>query len=680
MDSLSGRVKLVILVAVVAVALAAGVTCRLTGGGEDDEPEYSVDASGPGETDLVHRYAPLYNLRLQEHECDRRGEPFVPSQVEIVLGQPGVNLRQPGQPPITAPTAGDLPGAAERSYLDYPGDPRDPGCSYEREARRLGATLSPTVYAHVVSVPEESAVVIQYWAYYYFNDWNNKHEGDWEMVQVIFDASSLDDAMKNGPSYVVYAQHGGGERADWNDKKLRKVGDRPVVFVSAGSHASYFAPATYLGLGEPGTGFGCDVALGPHWQLDPQVVQVREPAPGADGGEEWLAFRGRWGQVLSGEFNGPTGPQTKRSWQEPVTWAEGARSGSATLPGGDFLGVDSVHSFCDAVETGSRLLRAYMRFPLLVGGSVFLVLGVMSAGGLVLLKDALRSPLVDKRTAGFLRKRRSLGQIIRATTVIYWRYPRLFLGIAFAFVPVGFVLAALQGLIFKLPLVDRLHWLLGANQVSHLFVGLLVGGVASFAVYLFAVSGATAAVRFLDEGGEPTVQMAYRRALERAPHILLGRGRTLLAIALLGATIVGLPFAAWLAVRWFFVEEAVVLDDESHWGAPGASSRAAGGQWWRALGRVLLFGVLGALAGPILAFVALVGTDANPALVNILAGLFHAAALPFTAIGLSLSYCDLRERAAERPPSPPGTPQRFGGARAAAAWVLHRLEGRRRGG
>lgn len=667
-----------------AIALAGVMLLLFISRDGDSNPSTApAEPPAPGESNLALRFAPVYQLRIQERECDRRGEPYVPSPVEIVLGQAGVRLHQSPLPVLEQPVAADLEGPAENSFLDYPGDPRKPGCRYERDARRIGESLTPTVYARVVTEPGVPGLAIQYWSFYYFNDWNNKHEGDWEMVQVIFDADTVEEAAAKGPDYVVYAQHGGGERAGWDSKKLQKSGEHPVVFVSAGSHASYFSPNTYLGLGEPGTGLGCDVAMPPHWLLEPRIVTFQEAEGDGSQPDAWLKFQGRWGQVISGEFNGPTGPQTKTSWKFPLTWAGNARAGSATLPGSDFFGVDAVHSFCDTVEAGSLLLRTYLRFPLLVGGAAALVLGAIAIIALIVLRDMARSPMVGHETAGFLRHRRSLGQMIRAAFIVYARFPRLFLGIAFAFIPVSIVLALLQGWLLSVPPLDRLHWLLNANQVSHLLLGLLVGGLASFAVYLFVVSGAVAAVRLIDAGAHPGIRESYRNAMLGAPGVLLARGRTLLALGLLGFSIVGLPVAVWLAVRWYFVEEAVLLDHESQWRAPGTSSRLVSGQWFRALGRVLSFGVLGALAGPVFAVTALVATDANPALVNVLAGFLHMAVLPFAAVGLCLAYCDLQVRAEERPipaATPPSSlPWPARAVRRVAAAVLHLFEGRRRG-
>ena len=58
--------------------------------------------------------------------------------------------------------------------------------------------------------PEQLA--LQYWLFYAYNDWNNLHEGDWEMIQLVFDARNAHDALTTAPTSVGYSQHEGAER------------------------------------------------------------------------------------------------------------------------------------------------------------------------------------------------------------------------------------------------------------------------------------------------------------------------------------------------------------------------------------------------------------------------------------------------------------------------------------
>ena len=599
------------------------------------------------ELELAQRFAPIYYLRLQDSPCDTAGDPFNPSPVEVVLGgDPGIRLRDAPGGDVFGPGARDLADVDAPAFLDFAGDPRRPGCRYEKDFQRLSQGLSPAVYAHIAREPARDGFAIQYWAYYYFNAWNNTHESDWEMVSLVFESATLDDAWRDGPTFAAYAAHGAGERQDWDSSRIDKEDGHPVVYVSSGSHASYFQPSVYLGLGEEGSGFGCDIADGPSRRVVPDVILLGEPGSSA-ATTPWLTFGGRWGERLGGEFNGPTGPQTKRAWIEPITWAEDQRTGTATLPGSDLLGNNNVRSFCTVVAEGSRLLRVFFQFPAIVGGALIFVLGTVGAAGFVVARDAFSDPLIGPARGGFLRKRRTLGQVLRAATILYWRQPRLFLAFSVLFIPVELVFSLLHGWLASVPPFENLLWLFNANEVSRLAMALLLGGAASFVVYLGVLTASLAAIAALDAGQAVTPRSAYGDAIGYLPRVLAARGRALLAIAVLGLSVAGIPLAAWLAVRWQFVEAAAVLDDNPELTASAASGRAVSGRFPRALIYVLFFGIFGAAAGPALAVVLLLVTGLDAGLINVLSGVFHAVVMPFTAIGLALAYCDLERRASD---------------------------------
>ena len=192
------------------------------------------------ETELTGRHAPVVRLVEQTEECGP-GEPYVPLDVDLLFDETTVALRGPWNAVDLVkigPTAGDLAQLYEY-HLDFPGNALRPGCDYERWARRLGQRRNPTVYAHVASEPGRPGMLaLQYWLFYAFNDWNNLHEGDWEMIQLVFAAESARDALSQDPVEVGYSQHEGAERAEWDDEKLELVdGRRPVVYPAAGSHA-----------------------------------------------------------------------------------------------------------------------------------------------------------------------------------------------------------------------------------------------------------------------------------------------------------------------------------------------------------------------------------------------------------------------------------------------------------
>lgn len=101
-------------------------------------------------------------------------------------------------------------------------------------------------------VRQNNWVILQYWFFYPFNNWRsgfhgaNDHEADWEQVCIYL---SEDNQGEFHPEWVAYASHefaGDDLRRRWDDPELQKVGEHPVVYVGAGSHASYYQPGEYL--------------------------------------------------------------------------------------------------------------------------------------------------------------------------------------------------------------------------------------------------------------------------------------------------------------------------------------------------------------------------------------------------------------------------------------------------
>ena len=86
-------------------------------------------------------------------------------------------------------------------------------------------------------------------------------------------------------------------------------------------------------------------------------------------------FEGRWGELQPAFFNGPTGPNLKQQWTEPITWSEDWRDRSYAVPTGGIFGTSATDFFCTAVETGSKALISLLRSP----GATLLFLGVLLA-------------------------------------------------------------------------------------------------------------------------------------------------------------------------------------------------------------------------------------------------------------------------------------------------------------
>jgi len=225
-------------------------------------------------------------------------------------------------------------------------------------------------------------VVLQYWYFYPFNNWRsgffgvNDHEADWEMVTIYcsqdetgdqsLDTDSLAACLR--PKWVAYASHdfsGDDLRRRWDDPEVKKIGDHPIIYAGAGSHAAYFTAGEYLsevelpflkplvrfvdtlndfwvkklrqtGANPTSSGFNVfrvpfvDYARGDGLAIG--AGQTRQwDACLLDEDTSWaVEYRGLWGlyarDPVSGE-NAPAGPvynrngSVRRSWYDPLAWA-----------------------------------------------------------------------------------------------------------------------------------------------------------------------------------------------------------------------------------------------------------------------------------------------------------------------------------------------------------------------
>ncbi|MEH3034000.1 MAG: hypothetical protein PGN07_08155 [Aeromicrobium erythreum] len=427
-----------------------------------------------------------------------------------------------------------------------PGDPLRPGCDYERWARQVwGPDPRPTIYAHVATQPGVERIALQYFFYYPFNDFNNKHESDWERIQVEFPVATVEQALETTPDAVFYAQHYGAERAAWDDPKLEKdARTHPVVHVSAGSHASQFGEGLYLGRSST-EGFGCDTTLGPTREVRPDVLTVPSDPEQALEAYPWTGYRGHWGEVGPQRFyEGPTGPPMKQAWTKPFTWSEGARDTSFALPGAAVASSRAGQSFCDVVGAGSDAFRHFSSAP---GPTLLVLLGlVLVLGWLVRRLDwaqARALPLVDRRPTG---------QVVASALRMLRAHGRIFLLVAAPAAGVSVVSSVLSAA------VPTAAWWPLVPAASLLVLGLALawGQVAT-----------AQAVADLDAGRTPTLGSLARSTRGRAG--ALGRTVALWAVVVGPLLLSGVlsPVALALVVAWSLVLPVAQLEGLSGWSA-----------------------------------------------------------------------------------------------------------------
>ncbi len=582
---------------------------------------------------LAAAYSPVVALEPQQQACGS-GEPYRPTSVSTVLGKEGVTLRGPaGNVVKNAPTVADLFGRGEGYYLDLPGDPLRPGCTYETEFKRWNRGRPPVVYAHVAGDPAHpDRLAVQYWLFYVFNDFTDKHEGDWEMAQVDFRARTPEQALRDGPYEVDVAQHAGGERAAWNAKKLAKQGDHPVIYAATGSHASYFGRALYLGR-SASAGFGCDDTRKATTRIEPQVKILAGIPTSASSREAWLGFWGRWGQKERGIDNGPTGPAAKDAWSFPIGWADGLRATSVRVPGTRTLGPSVTGFFCGAVGRVSVTLTRAAIHPWL-----FLAVLAVIATALVAAvhRTSWRPP--DPRP---VRMSRRGGQILRASGRLYRGNWPMFVAVGVIFIPISLAAMAAQWLLFHLTPIGAFVALDGRRGAITTVLALLIGNVGATCASVITTAAVAAALSELDAGRNIGGKEAYRAAFRHLRALAGGFIRQLGMLLLLTITVIGIPFAIHRFIRWSLFTQTCVLEERSARESLRSSSELVRGRWWRSFGFTALVDILVIVSGPVLGVALLLLTDRSLDFINVAGSVVHTLTVPYAAIALTLYYFEL---------------------------------------
>jgi hypothetical protein len=611
--------------------LAAGaLLCALVAG---VAPAQAQD--DPAAQQLADRYAPIVMVREQtDPPCDTSGEQYQLTSVDTMLGNPNATLRRTRadgrlEAVRTAPGVADIAGRGEGWYIDLRGRPRGNTCVYARDfAKLVGAGAAPGVtYARVARENGRPGVALQYWFFWYFNQFNDLHEGDWEGMQLVWDeADSPEEALQQPPSQMILFQHAGGERADWDAAKVEKDGDHPIVYAAAGSHATFYSSAVFVENGDHGSGLGCDNTSTPLRELRPTPILLPTTAPDT-GPFAWLSYQGRWGQRESGYNNGPTGPATKTQWTQPISWMEQQRTTSARLPGGTLVGPQVTSAFCGTVAFASGIMN-------LPDTGRYIAYGVLAllAVLLALLIGATRWGPVD---VDHLRTRRAFGQVLRTAGRLYRRHWALVLSCT----------------VLPIALIGVVQWaydtFLGAGRVGTA-IGDVVDALSRPAAIAVINGVVIAMVLTLVRTGHAEVGGSWRLMASRFWRLFGAHLLYQLVTSVLALTVLLLPLAVWKLVGWAFVQQEILFEDRPIRGAFRASSRTVRGRWWHAARPRLFFYLLGLVAGPVCSF-ALIFTTLPLIWIDVFGAAIFALLLPYTALGTTLVYFDLQERAATEP-------------------------------
>jgi hypothetical protein len=602
---------------------------------------------------LADRFAPVVMLKTQLEPCGR-GEPYRPVPVDVVLGRPDVSLFRGARGSYRllrrGPVAADLYGRGGDAYLDLPGHPVSGRCGYQRWFARIGRAAPNAVYAHVTTErghPRQLA--LQYWLYYVFNDYNDKHESDWEMIQLHFDAATATEALRTRPGEILYSQHQGAERASWDDDKLERSGPHPFTYPGAGSHANYYRPALWLGR-SAGEGIGCDDSTSPSTRIDPRALLLPARVAGPSSNVAWLAYAGHWGQRERGFNDGPFGPNVKLQWRQPFTWAEQVeRDHSFSVPGTAHDGLDASDLFCSAIPAVSEGLDAFYASPWVAPAAI--------AALLALVAVAVACTRWRPTSLRPIEQRRAAGQIVCVTFRVYRLDWRTLFVVSAIVLPLTFLAALVVHLLSNAGNQNGLVQVIGRESALFVHVDVLVLAVVDVIALGIAVGATTIVVSSLRLGEEHVgVAGALRRALRRATPLAAVLLRVVGIPLFLALTVVGLPVAVWYLGRTAVAVPACVVEGLGARASVRRSKQLVGRHFWRVSALTTLTVAAALFVGPLAGAIVLLTTDLPLLLVNAVAMVVSAASMPFVGIVLTLLFLDLRCREHEPAASPAPAP------------------------
>jgi hypothetical protein len=455
------------------------------------------------------------------------------------------------------------------------------------------------------------------------------------MMQLVFAAATAREALRIAPMSIGYSQHEGAERAEWGEDKLELVdGIHPVVYPAAGSHANFFEEALFLGTSAE-QGVGCDDTTGPSVDVRPAVLTIPSDPAEARAAFPWIEFEGRWGELQRAFFNGPTGPNLKTQWTEPIRWSDSWRDRSYAVPGGGLFGTGATDFFCGAVAGGSTALQRLLDEPAVV----LLLLATLVVLVLLLLSRATWRPAAPLRLA----RRRAWGQILAAASRMYVGRMPLFVGIGLLTIPISLLVTSLQTVVLGASSVVGVETEGESSGVLALLV-VAIGTTLTLLGLGFVQAATVRALVEIDEGRTTGPVGAYRLALDSVLPLLGALSIAVVVVSLFASSLFLLPIAVWLAVRWTLVAAVVELEGLPALGALQRSSRLVRPEWLKVGSLALGGGALAVVAGPLVGALLIIVTDAPLWLLNVVAGVVYAVTMPFVALTTAYLYFDARAR------------------------------------
>jgi hypothetical protein len=233
-----------------------------------------------------------------------------------------------------------------------------------------------------------------------------------------------------------------------------------------------------------------------------------------------------------------------------------------------------------------------------------------------------------------LDRPRSLGELLSLAFALFLRHFSLVFTLALIVVA-PYVLVLDGG--WGRALSDGASANVPAARATSALVGILIAQPLITAMLARIVVG-------LERGPAPSVGEGLRAGLSIFLPAAVAVTLAVLGV-LVGFCLLIIP-GIWVAVRWYFAAQAVVIEGRRAGEALSRSSEVVHGQWWSTAGRILVLGLVAAISGALIGGIlgGIAEAAGSPALYVVALILAQAATSAFGAVAITLLFLDRRAR------------------------------------
>jgi hypothetical protein len=246
-----------------------------------------------------------------------------------------------------------------------------------------------------------------------------------------------------------------------------------------------------------------------------------------------------------------------------------------------------------------------------------------------------------------LSRRRRLGEIVRASGRVYRRRAGTFSAVGAIAIPVAVLALVVGSVVRRLPFIGDLVVVTDSEGTGgRILLSSMLAGV--FSVFAFVL--VSAAVAWLVGGPQ-----GADAGIAEAAGVVGARGRALassfvpaaIVIVALGLTVIGLPIAVWLFVRWHFIAQVTMLEGREGRATLRRSADLVRGRWWHTALVVLIIGAVIGGIGLVVGLVLLIAFTGLPLwALSAVVAVCEVLAMPYGALVMTFLYGDAAAEAA----------------------------------